>query len=142
MKPLPLGVRVAAGLAATALEQARKLPQQLAGFPLTVVSEAMQLSMRMQEHVTELAQDGPLLAIDVLAQRPLERAHILVVPAASGAEVPAYLRYGAWNECPRPEFHVAMLRSWQERYGAELISMGADTVELRVKRRPGSMHRM
>ena len=90
------------------------------------------------EHLTELAQDGPFLAIDVLAQRPLERAHILVVPAASGAEVPAYLRYGAWNECPRPEFHVAMLRSWQERYGAELISMGADTVELRVKRRPGS----
>ncbi|GAB2865223.1 lipid droplet-associated protein [Lentzea nigeriaca] len=69
MKPLPLGVRVAAGLAATALEQARKLPQQLAGLPLTVVSEAMQLSMRVQQHVTELAIKGD----DVLSGlRPAE----------------------------------------------------------------------
>ncbi|SDG77187.1 hypothetical protein SAMN05216553_111157 [Lentzea fradiae] len=69
MKPLPLGVRVAAGLAATALEQARKLPQQLAGLPLTVVSEAMQLSMRVQQQVTELAIKGD----DVLSGlRPAE----------------------------------------------------------------------
>lgn len=69
MKPLPLGVRVAAGLAVTALEQARKLPQQLAGLPLTVVSEAMQLSMRVQQHVTELAIKGD----DVLSGlRPAE----------------------------------------------------------------------
>jgi hypothetical protein len=69
MKPLPLGVRVAAGLAVTALEQARKLPQQLAGLPLTVVSEAMQLSMRVQQHVTELAIKGD----DVLSGlRPVE----------------------------------------------------------------------
>jgi hypothetical protein len=31
-----------------------------------------------------------------------------------------------------------MLRSWHDRYGAELVSMGADTVELRVTRRPAS----
>lgn len=69
MKPLPLPVRVAAGLAATALEQARKLPQQLAGLPVTVVSEALQLSMRVQQHVTELAIKGD----DVLSGlRPVE----------------------------------------------------------------------
>lgn len=69
MKPLPLPVRLAAGLAVTALEQARKLPQQLAGLPLTVVSEAMQLSMRLQQHVTELAIKGD----DVLSGlRPVE----------------------------------------------------------------------
>jgi hypothetical protein len=69
MKPLPLPVRLAAGLAVTALEQARKLPQQLAGLPLTVVSEAMQLSMRVQQHVTELAIKGD----DVLSGlRPAE----------------------------------------------------------------------
>jgi hypothetical protein len=69
MKPLPLPVRVAAGLAATALEQARRLPQQLAGLPVTVVSEALQLSMRVQQHVTELAIKGD----DVLSGlRPVE----------------------------------------------------------------------
>ncbi|GLZ35587.1 hypothetical protein Lesp02_77740 [Lentzea sp. NBRC 105346] len=69
MKPLPLPVRVAAGLAATALEQARRLPQQLAGLPVTVVSEALQLSMRVQQHVTELAIKGD----DILSGlRPVE----------------------------------------------------------------------
>jgi hypothetical protein len=63
MKPLPLPVRIAAGLAATALEQARELPRQLAGLPVTVVSEALQLSMRLQQQVTELAIKGD----DVLA---------------------------------------------------------------------------
>ncbi|MBP2476409.1 hypothetical protein JOF53_005281 [Crossiella equi] len=58
MKPLPLPVRVAAGLAAAAVEQARKLPRSLAGLPVTVASTAMQLSMRAQQHVTELAIKG------------------------------------------------------------------------------------
>ncbi|ONI86153.1 hypothetical protein ALI22I_25930 [Saccharothrix sp. ALI-22-I] len=70
MKPLPLTVRLAAGLAVTAVEQARKLPQQLAGLPVTVVSEALQLSMRVQQRVTELAIKGD----DVLAVlRPVEQ---------------------------------------------------------------------
>ncbi|MFD9740793.1 lipid droplet-associated protein [Umezawaea sp. NPDC059074] len=69
MKPLPLPVRIAAGLAVTAVERARLLPQQLAGLPVTVVSEALQLSMRLQQHVTELAIKGD----DVLSgMRPPE----------------------------------------------------------------------
>ncbi|WP_447005651.1 lipid droplet-associated protein [Saccharothrix isguenensis] len=58
MKPLPLTVRLAAGLAVTAVEQVRKLPMQLAGLPVTVISEAMRLSMRIQQEVTELAIRG------------------------------------------------------------------------------------
>ncbi|MEU4765537.1 lipid droplet-associated protein [Actinosynnema sp. NPDC023794] len=70
MKPLPLSVRLAAGLAVTAVEQARKLPGQLAGLPVTVVSEALQLSMRLQQRVTELAIKGD----DVLSVlRPVEQ---------------------------------------------------------------------
>jgi hypothetical protein len=58
MKSLPLPVRLAAGLAVTALEQARKLPEQLTGLPVTVVSQALQISMRVQQQVTELAIKG------------------------------------------------------------------------------------
>jgi hypothetical protein len=58
MKPLPLPVRIAAGLAVTAAERARKLPQQLASLPVTVASQALQCSMRVQQHVTELAIKG------------------------------------------------------------------------------------
>ncbi|MFD6069410.1 MULTISPECIES: lipid droplet-associated protein [Amycolatopsis] len=58
MKPLPLPLRVAAGLAVTTAERVRELPQQLTGLPVTVVSQVLQFSMRLQQHVTELAIKG------------------------------------------------------------------------------------
>lgn len=69
MSPLPLPVRLAAGLAATAVDQARKLPTQLAELPVIVASRALQVSMRVQQHVTELAVKGD----EVLASlRPVD----------------------------------------------------------------------
>ncbi|RJQ71538.1 lipid droplet-associated protein [Pseudonocardiaceae bacterium YIM PH 21723] len=58
MKPLPLPVRVAAGLAVIAVEQAQKLPEQLVGLPVTITSQAMQLAMKAQQQITELAIKG------------------------------------------------------------------------------------
>ncbi len=58
MKSLPLPIRVAAGLAVTAVEQARTLPAKIAGLPVTVASQALQMSMRVQQQVTELAIRG------------------------------------------------------------------------------------
>lgn len=58
MKPLPLPLRIAAGLAVTAAERARELPKDVLGLPVTVVSRVLQLSMRVQQHVTELAIKG------------------------------------------------------------------------------------
>lgn len=58
MRPMPLPVRVAAGLMVTALEQARKLPDQLAELPVTAASRAVQAGMRVQQRVTELAIKG------------------------------------------------------------------------------------
>ncbi|MFC0114383.1 lipid droplet-associated protein [Kibdelosporangium aridum] len=69
MTPLPLPLRVAAGLAATAIERARELPEKLVGLPVTVASQAMQLSMRVQQEITALAIRGD----EVLASlRPVE----------------------------------------------------------------------
>jgi len=58
MSSLPLPVRLAAGLAAVALERARKLPQDAAEWPMSAVSQALQLSMRVQQRITELAIKG------------------------------------------------------------------------------------
>ncbi len=58
MSHLPLPVRVAVGLALTAVEQARKLPEQLADLPVTAASRAVQAGMRVQQRVTELAIKG------------------------------------------------------------------------------------
>jgi hypothetical protein len=71
MKPLPLPVRVAAGLAVTAVDRARHLPEKLAGLPVTMVSQALQLSMRVQQQMTELAIKGD----DALSTlRPVEES--------------------------------------------------------------------
>jgi hypothetical protein len=56
--PLPLPVRVAAGLVAIAVEQARGLPRLALELPVTAVSQALQASMRVQQKVTELAIKG------------------------------------------------------------------------------------
>ncbi|MFC5993913.1 lipid droplet-associated protein [Pseudonocardia hispaniensis] len=58
MKPLPLPVRIAAGLVATAVEQVRCLPRLVVEFPVTAVSQALQTSMHVQQKVTELAIKG------------------------------------------------------------------------------------
>jgi hypothetical protein len=58
MSSLPLPIRVAAGLAAIAFERARKLPQDVSEWPLTMVSQALQVSMRLQQRITELAIKG------------------------------------------------------------------------------------
>ncbi|MGH3669943.1 MAG: lipid droplet-associated protein [Pseudonocardiaceae bacterium] len=58
MSQLPLPVRVAVGLAVTAVEQACKFPEQLADLPVTAASRAVQAGMRVQQRVTELAIKG------------------------------------------------------------------------------------
>jgi len=69
MNPLPLPLRLAAGLVATAVEQARDLPRLMVEFPVTAISQTLQVTMRMQQKVTELAIKGDR-ALGVL--RPVE----------------------------------------------------------------------
>ncbi len=79
---------------------------------------------------------GPTVQVDVLSRKPLGRVYIVLVPAKSSADIPAFLHWGGWNACPPPEVHVALLRKWHAKYGAELVSMSRDVVDLRVTQRP------
>ncbi|OYU73543.1 MAG: hypothetical protein CFE32_20620 [Alphaproteobacteria bacterium PA3] len=79
---------------------------------------------------------APTTHVNVLTGEFFNPCFILVVPARHGWEVPAYTSWGAWNENPPPELHVAALRAWHERFGAELVGMSADVLDLRVTRRP------
>lgn len=69
MSPLPLPVRIAAGLVATVVEQARDLPRLAVEFPITAVSQALQATMRVQQRVTDLAIKGDRV---LGALRPVE----------------------------------------------------------------------
>jgi hypothetical protein len=79
---------------------------------------------------------GLSVVYEMLTRQLLDRAHILLPPAEHNHEIPAFLRWGGWNACPPPEIHVAALRSWGERFGAELVGVNGDTMNIQVSRRP------
>jgi hypothetical protein len=64
------------------------------------------------------------------------KVYIALIPIDDWTTVPAHLRWGGWNVSHAPEFHVAALRSWRDRYGAELVGLSSNTINLRVARRP------
>lgn len=86
MSYVPLPVRVAVGLMVTAVEQARRLPEQLVELPVTAISRAVQAGMRVQQQVTELAIKGDQV-FSLL--RPVE-------------DTPTWARFDEDGEPPRP----------------------------------------
>jgi hypothetical protein len=46
------------------------------------------------------------------------------------------LHCGGWNEYPTPAEHAAILRTWESRYGAELVVLTGATAEFAVARPP------
>ena len=61
---------------------------------------------------------------------------LALLPVERGWEVPAVMKFGGWNECPKPADHVAILRYWHEQYGADVVSLTNDTLEMMVARPP------
>ncbi|MBR0646634.1 DUF4253 domain-containing protein [Plastoroseomonas hellenica] len=85
----------------------------------------------------DVPEAGPGLTVARDHQdHPLPKVHILVLPTRDGTAAPAFLKWGGWNANPPPELHVAALRSWRDRHGAELVGISNDVLNLRVTRRP------
>src|SRR3954468_16669539 len=57
-REIPEVVRAAAGLAATVLDEARKLPSTLPGIPVRLIGLAMQQAMKVQQHYAGLVARG------------------------------------------------------------------------------------
>ena len=81
---------------------------------------------------------GLTVTCDLAAQQTKPIAHIALIPTDDPTAIPAYMRWGSWNACPPAAYHVAALRAWRDRYGAELIGLGADVMNVRVSRRPAT----
>jgi hypothetical protein len=79
---------------------------------------------------------GLSVAYDLLKVAPLPKVYIGIAPTNDWTTIPAYLRWGGWNDCPAAEYHVAAMRLWRDLYGAELIGMSFDTINLRVSNKP------
>lgn len=83
-------------------------------------------------------QHEPVVHLEMPSGIPKERVFIAKIPTTVPYEVPAFLRFGGWNDCPLPEQHVTLLKHWHEQYGAEILSLTADTIECFVARPPSS----
>ena len=81
---------------------------------------------------------GLTIATDILTEKPAPKVDIALIPPDDWTHIPAYLRWGNWNDCPPPEMHVAALRSWRDRYGIELVGLSSDTMNLRATTRPAT----
>jgi hypothetical protein len=57
-REIPQAVRAVAGLAATVLDEARRLPQTLPGLPVRVIGLAMQATMKLQQQYAGLVARG------------------------------------------------------------------------------------
>jgi hypothetical protein len=116
----------------------------------TAVARGLALDVRafFSERAAELAAPNPAtLAVDPAALAWADRKPqfaftsrdtvIGLIQARHGYEVPGLLSWnGAANYDLDGAHHVAVLRSWQERYGAELVTLTGDQIELLVARPP------
>lgn len=69
------------------------------------------------------------------------RARIGLVPAARAADVLALVGYnGTVNRYGTPEHLSAALRSWEDRFGAELVEVGYDHIRMLARRPPRTRH--
>lgn len=76
------------------------------------------------------------VAFDLTTGKAFDSVHVLFIPTEHSWEIPAYLRWGGWNACPPPEYHVAALRHWHDDYGLELVGINGDRMDMRVARPP------
>jgi Domain of unknown function (DUF4253) len=124
-----------------------KLPPSLEavlGGTARVLSVEEMLAATAQERGPELGEwpsepmGAPQLSVatETLTGAPLAKVQLVILPTDDWTTIPAYLQWGDWNGCPAPEYHVAALRSWRDRFGAELIGLSHDVMNIRVKRRP------
>lgn len=93
--------------------------------------------------VTELASPQPGTDLDAGAIGVGVDGRLLLVPAARPADVPAALGWwGGTNYGLSGADFSAVLRSWEDRFGAVLISIGFDTMAVQVGRRPVSVEQL
>jgi hypothetical protein len=73
---------------------------------------------------------------DTLTGAPLERVVIALIPTQICWHVPAYLNFGSWNDCPATEEHICLMKYWHEMYGAEVVGITSDIVEMYLDKPP------
>lgn len=77
-----------------------------------------------------------LSVVDPVLGVPVMPVSVALFPVARAADVPAWLAYGNWRDCPEAAVHVAMLRRLEDQAAVELVAITSDRIELRVPSPP------
>jgi hypothetical protein len=88
-----------------------------------------------EEWPTERA-DSDRVKLHTLNDRKGQPTVMLLIRLEHSWEVPAYLEFGGWNDCPAPELQVAALREWRNEYRAVPAAVTGDVLECMVINRP------
>ena len=86
--------------------------------------------------ISDCGDMGMITHCDILTKEPFDAVTIGLVTLNRAWEAFAHLNWGAWNDCPEPEVHCALHRSWQEKYGAKVVSITGSTVQCSVSHPP------
>lgn len=83
---------------------------------------------------------GPLEASELMVGVGTVGAALTLAwsPAQAWWELPIALRFGGVDDNPPPWVHAGLLRKWEEEWGAEVVTLGRDVMELRVRRAPST----
>ena len=114
------------------------------GTPRELSREETIASMAAEPHsppVGEWPSETPAspeltLTFDWQSRALLKKVYIALIPDEDWTTIPAHMLWGGWNACPEPEYHVAALRSWRDRFGVHLVGLGGDTMNLTAARPP------
>jgi hypothetical protein len=77
-------------------------------------------------------------AQDILTRKPHPEVYFGLIPVEAPWLVPAYLKFGGWNECPDAVVQLAFFRRWFDRYGAVVTTVADDIIEFHVARPPAT----
>jgi hypothetical protein len=81
---------------------------------------------------TRPGEGTPITAFSIPSSAVVE---LNLIPTTVPWRVPAYFRYGGGGGL-EPAEHVAILRRWNALYGAEIVGINGDTIEMQVSRPP------
>lgn len=73
---------------------------------------------------------------EVLTHAAHKEMALALVPTKVAWEVPAFLKWGGWNECPIVAEQCAAMRYWHQKFGAEPVALTSSIAEMHVARPP------
>lgn len=84
----------------------------------------------------EIPTQFPTICTNMQTGQWYSEVAMTLVPVVNAWKVPAYFRYGGWNDCPPPEVQCAVMRHWRENYGMWLLGLMPDQIHCLANRPP------